>query len=121
MKAVNRGDQSVIDGATRNKRNKFGAIKVTIDGEKFDSKREAARHQELLLLQRAGTIRDLKRQPKYDLEVNGQHICRYVGDWFYFEGNQRVCEDSKGFQTKDWKIKWALVQALFPMIEFRTT
>ena len=122
MKAVNPGDQAIIDGTGKKRRNKFGATKVTVDGESFDSKREHARHLELLALQRGGVIRDLKRQPKYDLVVNDQHICRYVGDWFYFEGDQRVCEDSKsGFQTPEFKIKWKLANALFPVIEWRLT
>ena len=48
-------------------RNKYQAIKTTIDGIEFDSRKEARRYQELLLLQRAGVIQDLKMQVKYIL------------------------------------------------------
>ena len=47
--------------------NKYKAKKVEINGEVFDSKKEANRYQELLLLQRAGKIRDLQRQVKFEL------------------------------------------------------
>ena len=48
-----------------NKNNKFSNQKVTIDGETFDSKREAKRYCELKLLERAGEIRHLRRQEKF--------------------------------------------------------
>jgi hypothetical protein len=35
------------------------------------------------------------------------------------ESGREVIEDSKGFQTKDFKIKWKLVMALYPDLEFR--
>lgn len=50
-------------------RNKYQAIKTTIDGIEFDSRKEAHRYQELLLLQRAGVIRKNNR-------VNVQSIGR---------------------------------------------
>ena len=43
---------------------KYHNIKTVINGERFDSKKEAARWQELLLLQRAGKISRLNRQVK---------------------------------------------------------
>ena len=49
--------------------NKFGAKKVTdpITGFVFDSKKEHKRWSELFLLERAGKIRNLRRQVKYEL------------------------------------------------------
>jgi hypothetical protein len=45
---------------------KYGNIKTTTsDGITHDSRKEANRWCELLLLQRAGKIYDLKRQVKY--------------------------------------------------------
>jgi len=47
---------------------KYGNIKtVTSDGINHDSIKEANRWCELLLLQRAGLIQDLKRQVKFEL------------------------------------------------------
>lgn len=101
------------------KRPKFGNIKVERNGEKFDSKREFARHMLLLELQREGQISDLERQPKFDLFVNGKKICRYIGDWSYVEYGRVVVEDSKGHQTREFKIKWKLAQAVLPQITWR--
>lgn len=100
---------------------------TVVDGVRFASMAEAKRDAELRLLERAGKIVDLKRQPKFDLIVNGQKVCRYIGDWEYFEWNDdareptvfRVVEDRKGALTPAFKIKWALARALFPEIEWR--
>ena len=49
------------------KSNKYGNAKVTVEGITFDSKREARRYLDLLLLEKAGDISDLQRQVKYVL------------------------------------------------------
>ncbi len=96
-----------------------------VDGVRFASKAEAARDAELLLLERAGKIRDITRQPRFPLKVRDTLICTYVGDWEYFEKGApgypttHVVEDRKGALTKDFKIKWALAKALHPEIEWR--
>jgi hypothetical protein len=100
-------------------RPKFGNIKVERNGEKFDSKREFNRHLLLVELQRDGLIAELERQPKFDLFVNGKKVCRYIGDWSYIERGRVVVEDAKGHQTKEFKIKWKLAQALHPQITWR--
>ena len=46
---------------------KFGNKKVILDGIEFDSRKEARRYSELLLLQRAGEIRDLELQREFEL------------------------------------------------------
>src|SRR5690348_18077103 len=50
-------------------------------GEKFSSRKEAARYQELLLMQRAGLIRNIELQPRYDLVVNAQKLGFYKADF----------------------------------------
>jgi hypothetical protein len=110
-------------------RPKYGAKPQVVDGVRFASKAEAKRDAELKLLARAGEITGLERQPKFDLIVNGKKVCRYVGDWSYWElepsqdpGPLRfVVEDKKGVQTPAFKIKWALAKALHPEIEWRIT
>lgn len=44
---------------------KYNNTTVRVDGRLFDSKREAARWQELKLLERAGEITELERQVEY--------------------------------------------------------
>ena len=111
-------------------RNKYQAIKTTVDGIEFDSRKEARRYQELLLLQRAGTIRNLQRQVKYvlipaqydtyaRLGKKGQRLkdgkvllereCAYIADFVYEENGKTVVEDTKGVKTKDYTIKRKLM------------
>lgn len=107
------------------RRSKYNAKPTVVDGVRFASKAEAARDNELLLLQRGGVIKDLKRQPRFPLIVCGMKICTYVGDWKYYEKSERgqfaheVVEDRKGVLTPAFKIKWALAKALYPEIEWR--
>lgn len=90
---------------------KYNAKKVAIDGEVFDSKKEARRYQELMLLQKAGKISHLERQVKYVLipaykEKVGKKTktiereCSYIADFKYFdrETHEIVVEDAKGYR-----------------------
>jgi len=101
----------------RYKRNKYGARKTTVDGITFDSKWEAQRWGELQAMERGGLVRDLERQVKYDIIVNGEKICRYIADFRYKivedDGTTKdVVEDAKGFETADFKIKKKLMKAV---------
>lgn len=99
--------------------NKYYAEKVTIDGETFDSRKEARRWQELQLLLRAGKIYDLRRQVKFELipaqfesypryGKKGQRLkdgqtcveqaCNYYADFVYLEDGHVVVEDVKGYR-----------------------
>ncbi len=105
-------------------KSKYRAVKCEWRGEKFDSKKEMLRHIALLDMQAKGEIASLLRQPRYDLVVNGIHICIYVADWFYVETPQGgwtcgVVEDAKGFQTPEFKLKFKLAKALYPQYSWR--
>ncbi len=110
--------------------NKYNNKKTVVDGIVFDSRREARRYQELLLMQRAGIIKNLQRQVRYVLipaqyesyeryGKNGQRLkdgrkvleyeCSYVADFVYEEYGKTVVEDAKGFKTKDFIIKRKLM------------
>ena len=95
---------------------KYNNRKLTIDGEVFDSQREARRYRELAMLQRAGQISDLKRQVKYELiptqRIGGKVVeksCVYIADFVYTKNGETVVEDAKGFRTKDYIIKRKLM------------
>ncbi len=103
----------------KKKRSKYGNVKTTIGAEKFDSKREGLRYLALKQMERDGKISLLHCQRSFDLIVNGQKICRYVGDFAYVEKYKAVVEDSKGVKTRDFVIKWKLCQALYPQIVWR--
>lgn len=101
--------------------NKFHAIKTTIDGVVFDSRKESRRYGELLLLQKANEIRGLELQPKFTLKVNGEMICNYFGDFAYFEGDRRIVEDVKSGPTRTpvYRLKIKLLLALNPGLDHR--
>lgn len=95
---------------------KYKNRKITVGGEVFDSEREYTRYRELLLLQRAGIISDLKRQMPFLLvpaqKINGKIVeraCSYVADFVYQENGKTVVEDTKGVRTKDYIIKRKLM------------
>jgi hypothetical protein len=86
---------------------KFGAynkyhnnITKTFDGNVHDSRKEATRWSELLILERAGLISDLKRQVKYELipKQDGERAVFYVADFEYIENGKKVVEDVKGYK-----------------------
>jgi hypothetical protein len=93
--------------------NKFHAVKVKLDGCTFDSKAEAARYQQLKLLERSGDIIDLSIHPVYHLSVNGVKIGKYIADFSYFENGKFIVEDVKGVKTAVYRLKKKLVKALY--------
>ena len=97
---------------------KYNNKKVTVNGQVFDSKKEANRYKELLLLEKAGAIKDLRMQVKFTLipaqrdEATGKVVereCSYKADFVYSEGDKTVVEDVKGFRTKEYVIKRKLM------------
>lgn len=98
----------------KKKGNKFGAIKVVIDGIKFDSKGEGERYKFLKSKLDAGVIRDLQLQVPYELtpkyeEKDGTKVraMNYVADFVYFNvlTGAEVVEDFKGRRTQSYKDK----------------
>ena len=86
-------------------KSKYHSRKITVDGIEFDSKKEAKRYSELLLLERAGAIQGLQRQVKYELipsqRQDGRVVeraCQYVADFVYEENGKTVVEDVKGYR-----------------------
>lgn len=112
----------------RNKKSKYGARKTTIDGQNFDSKKEAKRFNELRILEKAGAISELKTQVKFVLipaqrepDTVGarggikkgkviERECSYVADFAYKNASgETVVEDTKGYRTKEYIIKRKLM------------
>ena len=76
---------------------------------------EAHRCDELHMLQAGGLISELQAhpQPSIRLDVNGQHVCTVIPDFFYLdEHGAEVYEDTKGVATAEWKLKRKLLWAL---------
>ena len=110
---------------------KYRNTKTVVAGVAFDSKREAARWQELQLLERAGQICELRRQVAFELvpgvkfagAARARPALRYFADFVYTEHDKQVIEDVKSPATADlpaFKIKRHLMLALLGL-EVRVT
>ena len=107
--------------AWASRKSKYGAVKVVIDDITFDSKKEARRYSELLLLVKAGEIEHLELQVAIPLvgergpilTPTGRQMT-YVADFRYFDKNtgKRVLEDVKGFRTPVYLIKRSILAAM---------
>lgn len=92
---------------------KYKNQKVTLNGIKFDSKKEARRYYELKLLERAGIIKELKLQVPYVLIEKSKHgrEIKYLADFTYIEKGKLIVEDVKSSATKTplYKLKKRLL------------
>lgn len=82
--------------------NKYNAKKATFNGITFDSKHERDRYVELVLMEKAKLIQDLKTQVRFPLipkSKYGREIV-YVADFVYYEDGKMVVEDTKSPATK---------------------
>lgn len=93
---------------------KFGNRKTELDGQVFDSRKEARRFAELSLMERAGEISGLQTQVPFVLipaqrDERGRVIERavsYVADFVYNDKNGKlVVEDAKGYRTDVYRLK----------------
>lgn len=111
---------------TYRSKSKYGSKKITRDGITFDSQKEYRRFCELSLLQKAGTITELKTQVRFELipaqyaeyptgeyykrgEKKGlpkiKRVCVeqsvvYVADFVYYRNGKKIVEDVKSLATK---------------------
>ena len=100
---------------------KYRSEATIVDGIRFSSKKEARRWGELKLLERGAEISFLERQVKIALVgMTGPILtptgrqAHYVADFLYFDtrGCCRVIEDAKGYRTKEYLLKRAILAAM---------
>lgn len=110
-----------------NKGGKYHSEKITINGIKFDSKKEANRYYELKLLEKQGYIKDLKLQHKFELQPgfkkNGETYrpILYIADFVYLDlkTNKNIVEDVKGYKTDVYKLKKKMFEYVYPDLELK--
>lgn len=107
---------------------KYGAIKTTVDGIEFGSKKEANRYAQLRLFERGGLISGLELQPVFPITIDGRPVmmrngqaARYTADFAYTEKGKRVVEEVKGYVVRDYPLRRALVEHIYgvKIIEIR--
>jgi hypothetical protein len=104
-------------------KSKYGNKRVQVDGITFDSQAEARRYGELKLLEKAGQISCLKRQPRFPFyyqpapRLTSELIFTYVADFSYVDNvpphPMMVVEDVKGFRTPLYLLKKKLIEAQY--------
>ena len=113
-------------------KSKYKNRPVIIAGIRYASVKEAGRHKELMLLEKAGKIKNLRFQVPYELipaqyetyeryGKKGQRLkdgrrcleqsCKYVAEFVYPDAGtgEWIIEDSKGKRTTDYIIKRKLM------------
>lgn len=81
-------------------------------GHLHDSKKEAARCNELIMLEKSGEIKSLRQQVRFELIPPAKYTgmpnergCIYIADFVYFKNDIMFVEDTKGFKTPEYIIK----------------
>lgn len=96
----------------RQVRHKFNAKPTTMDGIRFDSKKEANYYSELKLRERSGEVLFFLRQVPFHLPGN----TKYVVDFLEFHADGSVhAVDVKGVQTAMFKTKKRMVESIYPV------
>lgn len=104
---------------------KYRNEKTQVDMYVFDSVLEARRYKQLVLLERAGEIKNLKLQVPFLLQEsfrkNGKTYRKieYIADFVYEEKGQTIVEDTKGIKTDVFKIKQKLFEYKYPNLSLK--
>ena len=100
----------LINNSITVKQNKYHNKKVIVDEIKFDSKKEARRYNQLKLLEKAGIIKNLQRQVKFELQPSFKYnnktirAINYIADFVYEQDGKQIVEDVKSEATKKDKV-----------------
>ena len=93
------------------RRAKYHNTKIKTEDGSFDSAKEFRRWTELRIEEKAGHIKDLKRQIPYLLlptqrtDSKTERAVKYIADFVYEQDGKIVVEDTKGFRTPEYIIK----------------
>jgi len=113
------------------KANKYHATKVQLDGIWFDSRREAARYQELQLLVLAGEIEALEVHPGFalmvpDLTTEGPPFVFHTIGWYHADFQYRnvhtgnvIVEDVKSPATRkieSYRLRKRMVERTYGVV-----
>lgn len=107
-------------------KSKYNNQKTIVDDIKFDSKKEADYYCQLKLLKQAGEIKDIKLQPKFELQpgfkkngINHRAIT-YIADFEVTnkDGTKEII-DIKGVETKVFRIKKKMFEYRYPELELK--
>lgn len=111
-----------LQGGSKPKASKYRNRRTVVDDRTFDSAKEARRYGELLLLERAGEIRDLQLQVPFVLApscrlhgaARATPALRYVADFVFVDvrTGSTVINDAKGMRTDVYQLKRHLMKTV---------
>jgi len=127
-----------VQAAQRKGKKRQNSHKVVLDNIEFDSQIEAARWQELCLLQRAGDIQQLRPHPEFTIQEKHRDAFgkpfrerAYTADFIYWsvEHSRWIVEEVKGRRrtkagnfvplvSRDFYVRWDRARDLYPAYEF---
>jgi len=96
---------------------KYRNRRTMIDGERFDSQKEAIYWTGLKAAAAAGDITDLRRQVVFPLLAPSEHgnvqVSKYIADFTFRKDGKLHVIDCKGFKTALYKLKrkWVRLQS----------
>lgn len=106
------------------KKSKYNNRKTVVDGITFDSKKEAEYYLKYKMLKKAGQIKDIELQPRFELQPkykrNGKTVraITYVADFKITWADDRIeiidVKGSKAFQTQVYKLKKKMFEYRYP-------
>ncbi len=101
-----------IKTSEKRNRSKYGAIKTNVDGQVFDSRKEAEYYNELKLRLQARDLKGFCLQPTFILAPG----LKYKADFIVFnnDGTTEVI-DVKGFKTKEYITKKKVFEDKFDL------
>lgn len=102
----------ITDEPKVKKPSKFRNTPTVVNEIRFDSKKEAKRYKDLLLLLKGGKIGLLRLQVGYELNPGGTYSYKYVADFVYIDSQtgKEVVEDTKGYRKVEYKKKRRLMK-----------
>lgn len=89
--------------------------------------RKLNRYSELKLLEKAGLIKDLTLQPRFNLQESFKKNEKstwkidYIADFMYFDNEEQrtIVEDVKGYKTDVYKLKKKLFERKYRDLEIK--
>lgn len=117
-------DPDMIPVYIQKRKHKFGAVRTNRGEISFDSKSEARYWDQLMLQLKAGEIKSIELQPKFELQPSykfrGKTIraINYIADFLveYPDGRKEII-DCKGHLTQEFKLKKKLFHFRYPDLE----
>lgn len=126
IKKGKQGGRQVAEIVNRSQKYNAKPIRDDTGKQVYASKKEGKRALELLQMERAGLIFNLKEQPRFPFKANRKRgmsyplvyksgrVVTYVADFEYTdEFGERIIEDVKGMRTPVYKIKQAAMWAYY--------